>query len=122
MTITGSVLVGVVLWNILDTPQTNSTIHDMHKQHHSSGKRQPMSIEEARLRAMIENAKDSTWRENLDNAVSAHNNFMLPGRGNQMEPEFLRNIDERSTRILKENQDQINKENKRKATVTRFWS
>ncbi|EJK56164.1 hypothetical protein THAOC_24002, partial [Thalassiosira oceanica] len=35
--------------------------------------------EEAQLRAMLENARESTWRENLENAADAQGRFMMPG-------------------------------------------
>ena len=83
--------------------------------------------QEAQLRAMLENARESTWRENLENAADAHGRFMLPGRpggGGGGKPEYVRRIEERSEEILKREDD----ERRRKAederhgrTETRFW-
>ena len=88
--------------------------------------------QEAQLRAMLENARESTWRENLENAADAHGRFMLPGRqgggggksGDGGTPEYVRRIEERSEEILRREDD----ERRRKAederhgrTETRFW-
>lgn len=88
--------------------------------------------QEAQLRAMLENARKSTWRENLENAADAHGRFMLPGRqgggrgksGDGGTPEYVRRIEERSEEILRREDD----ERRRKAederhgrTETRFW-
>ena len=42
-----------------------------------------MSGDEALVRAMIENAKESSWQENLANALDAHERFVLPGQQGQ---------------------------------------
>lgn len=79
----GSVLCGWFCFTILDQDQqakeANVALHRG---------RQPklLSQEEARLRAMIEQAKESNWKENLDNAVQAQEYFMLPGRSQGDKP------------------------------------
>jgi hypothetical protein len=47
------------------------------------------------LSAMLENAKQSSWQENLDNAMEAHEHFMLGSQGKE-DPEFLERIRERA--------------------------
>ena len=54
-----------------------------------------MSKNEIMISAMIENAKSSTWRENLDNAFEAQEHFML-GSHDRQEPKFLKRLRERS--------------------------
>ena len=76
-----------------------------------------MSQHEAQLKAMIENAKQSTWRENLENAVDAQERFVLPNRDSSGEdvPEYVRRIDERSREMLEEDRS------REKQKTTRFW-
>ena len=112
-TVGGFTLVGLVCWNVVDffegpSPKDNTT------------QKQPMTLEEARLRAMIENAQTSTWQENLDNAASAQEHFMLPGRSHPT-PDFMTKIDQRSLEILKEQHEALELEKKRKPT-TRIWN
>ena len=61
--------------------------------------------QEAQLAAMLENAKNSSWQDNLRNAADAQVRFMLPGRdvdeGNE-KPEYIKRIVDRSEEILKE--------------------
>ena len=111
-TVGGFTVVGLLTWNMLDFlagPQPQP-----------SKEKQPMSLEEARLRAMIENAQTSSWQENLDNAASAQEHFMLPGRSHPT-PDFMTKIDQRSLEIMKEQHEALEREKKRKAT-TRIWS
>jgi hypothetical protein len=82
--------------------------------------KEPMSLEHARLRAMIENAQTSSWQENLDNAASAQALFMLPGRP-MKKPDFMEEIDKRSLEIMKEHNSQLAKESQRRPT-TKIWS
>merc|ERR1740130_937877 len=77
-TVGTTTMVGVVLLNtIVDVP-----IGD----HQNSHYRQ-LTIQEANLQAMIENAQQSTWRENLQNASLAQENSMMQQRrvGNQQQ-------------------------------------
>jgi uncharacterized membrane protein YebE (DUF533 family) len=60
--------------------------HDNLEQLHD----RPMSQDESLVRAMIENAKSSTPMENLENAVTAQNNFMIPFHGEQDTKLFTR--------------------------------
>jgi len=81
---------------------------------------------EAQLAAMLENAKNSSWQENLENAADAQQRFMIPGRdieGGNSTPEFVRRIDERSEEILREGKERQEKERERlnDPSRTKFW-
>ena len=127
VTVSGFALAGIVTWSMLEKRQEDASLSMLTKSPTNTTstsnkkRKQLMSAEEARLRAMVENAKESTWKENLDNAAAAHANFMLPGRSNGM-PDFMANIDRKSQEILKEDQNRIAKEKLRRDTVTRFWN
>ena len=60
------------------------------------------SREEMRLKAMVENALKSNWKDNLENAFQAHERFMLPGRDHGKDPKFLRKIDKRVDQLMKQ--------------------
>ena len=106
------------------------------------------SREEFRLQAMVENALQSTWKENLDNAFDAQERFMLPGRFNnnnknqqgEDQPKFAQKIEQRCEELWKqqekrqrqhqkrETQQQLEQNSDNTATVkenvkdeTRFW-
>ena len=116
-TVGGFTFVGLLCWNVLEFlegPQQQ-------QQQQQSSKPQPMTLEEARLRAMIENAQTSSWQENLDNAASAQEHFMLPGRSHPT-PDFMTKIDQRSLEIMKEQHEALEREKKRKPTTTRIWN
>lgn len=106
----GSIVSGVVAFKILDDGED-----------YKRDPKQKMSMEEARLIAMLENAKQSSWKENLENAVDAQEQFMLPGRQRDV-PDFMSRIDERSQEILKNQHQMIDKQKMRKETSTKFWS
>lgn len=80
------------------------------------------SPQEAQLKAMIENAKKSSWKENLQNAADAQERFMLPGRSNEV-PEYVKRIDERREEILREEKERSHQEGEREKdpSVTKFW-
>eukprot|EP00977_Amphora_coffeiformis_P025831 scaffold22432_cov168-Amphora_coffeaeformis.AAC.11 len=120
-TVCGFALAGTVTWTVLKKRQEDSLALLDSPTSTNHKRKQPMSVEEARLRAMIENAKESTWKENLENAAAAHANFMLPGRDNEM-PKFMANVDRKSQEILREDQTRMEKEKLRRDTVTRFWN
>ncbi|KAL3942495.1 MAG: hypothetical protein SGBAC_003307 [Bacillariaceae sp.] len=106
----GSIFAGVVAFKILDDGDD-----------YKRDPKEKMSMEEARLIAMLENAKQSSWQENLENAVDAQEQFMLPGRQHDA-PDFMSRIDERSQEILKNQHASIDKQKMRKKTDTKFWS
>jgi hypothetical protein len=82
--------------------------------------KEKMSFEEARLIAMLENAKESSWQQNLENAVDAHEKFMLPNSKPDV-PDFMNKIDQRSKQILEDQHKKIEMKKMRKET-TKFWS
>jgi len=102
---------GVITWNILEylegPPDVDPT-------------KQPITLEEARVRAMVEHAQISNWRDNLDNAAAAQAHFMLPGRP-MKKPDFMEEIDKRSLEIMKEHNSQVAKDTQRRPT-TKIWS
>lgn len=108
--LSGSLVSGVVAFKFLDDGED-----------YKRDPKQKMSLEEARLIAMLENAKQSSWQENLENAVDAQEQFMLPGRQRDV-PDFMSRIDERSHEILKNQHASIDKDKKRKDTNTKFWN
>ena len=87
------------------------------EEHDFPRKDRPLSFEEARLQAMIENAQKSTWQENLDNAMKAQERFMLPNRTHET-PAFVEKIDRRSREIVREQNHQQEELSKR---TTKFW-
>ncbi len=82
--------------------------------------------QEAQLAAMLENAKNSSWQDNLRNAADAQVRFMLPGRdvdeGNE-KPEYIKRIVDRSEEILKEDKARKEKEieESNDPYKSRFW-
>mmetsp|Transcript_24821 Transcript_24821/g.53554 ORF Transcript_24821/g.53554 Transcript_24821/m.53554 type:complete len:158 (+) Transcript_24821:200-673(+) len=82
--------------------------------------------QEAQLAAMLENAKKSSWQENLRNANDAQQRFMLPGRDvdeGRDAPEYVRRIDERSGEILRNDKERLEKDeaNENDPSKTKFW-
>jgi hypothetical protein len=78
-----------------------------------------ISRHEAQVQAMIENARNSSWRQNLENAVDAQERFVLPNRHREENvPEYLQKIDERSNEILIVQEEE---ERNREKIGTRFW-
>ena len=90
-----------------------------------------ISREETRVRAMIENAKESDWKQNLSNAIEAQHQFMLPAESKRSmdKPDFIKKIDRRTDEMMKlqEEEDeellleQRRRDSKRESTSTRFW-
>lgn len=70
--------------------------------------RRPLTTQEAHFRAMIDNAKDSTWRENLETAAMAQEQSMMMqgGEGKQAGfSNFVKKINARSRKILHQDQE-----------------
>jgi hypothetical protein len=111
----GSVLCGWFCFTIMERDQQ---LKEANVALHRGGQPKLMSQDEARLRAMIEHAKESNWKENLDNAVQAQEHFMLPGRSGA-QPKFADKIDDRSQEMIREDRKQRLQEKK---ATTRFWS
>uniref|UniRef100_A0A7R9WQK8 Uncharacterized protein n=1 Tax=Craspedostauros australis TaxID=1486917 RepID=A0A7R9WQK8_9STRA len=116
---------GIILYNLVGRQQQHELRAHLHK-----NKRHPMTPEEARVRAMIEQAKESTWQENLDRAFAAQDRFMLPGRDFGSSPKFVKQIDERSQQLLqkdeKEREDKMDKDAdgilRRRRITALFWN
>lgn len=90
-------LIGLGIMRLVDNKR-EATFRQNDDFEQPSGK--PMSQDESLVRAMIENAKNSTPRENIENAVTAHSNFMIPFHGEQDTKLFTR-IKGKSKDILK---------------------
>ena len=86
-----------------------------------------MTPGEAQLAAMRENAKNSSWRQNLDNAADAQHRFMLPGLDadavGEAAPEYVRKIETRSEEILRRDEERRAEAQDREndPSWTRFW-
>jgi hypothetical protein len=88
------------------------------------------SRDELRLRAMVEIALQSTWKENLNNAFHAQERFMLPRRNHGTDPKFVQKIDQRCDELMKQ-QEKREKRRKeqhelrllddQKEDTTQFW-
>jgi len=64
-----------------------------------------MSQQEALLRGMVQNALESSPRENLQNAMDANERFMLPGRPAER-PAFLNKVEANGRKIMEEHNSQ----------------
>eukprot|EP00527_Entomoneis_sp_CCMP2396_P006059 CAMPEP_0198144152 /NCGR_PEP_ID=MMETSP1443-20131203/13606_1 /TAXON_ID=186043 /ORGANISM="Entomoneis sp., Strain CCMP2396" /LENGTH=150 /DNA_ID=CAMNT_0043807503 /DNA_START=141 /DNA_END=593 /DNA_ORIENTATION=+ len=73
-----------------------------------------MTIEEAKVAAMVENSRTSSWKENLNNALEAQDQFMLPGAKFNNKPKFMDKVEKRSLEIMKSQHDWIDRENEEK--------
>ena len=89
----------------------------------SSSNDDDVTTNEAQLSAMVQNAKNSSWQENLRNAADAQERFMLPGRNVDSDsdkvPEYISNISKRSEEIIETKRRE--KEIKNDQSMTRFW-
>eukprot|EP00980_Cylindrotheca_fusiformis_P003239 scaffold735_cov116-Cylindrotheca_fusiformis.AAC.9 len=106
----GSTLAGIVAFKIVDDGEA-----------YRRDPSEKMTMEEARLIAMLENAKESNWRQNLENAVDAQEQFMLPNAKREV-PDFMSQIDNRSREILKNQHSKIDQERGKKPSTTKYWS
>ena len=95
----------------------------------------PPSRDEALVRAMIQNAKESSWQENLSNAIMAQERFVLPerhparnsGDGEQAENKqanprdlFVKKIVERRDRWLEEQQVEAERRKQQREDASYF--
>lgn len=95
----------------------------------------PPSRDEALVRAMIQNAKESSWQENLSNAIMAQERFVLPerhpardsgggeqGESKQANPRdlFVKKIVERSDRWLEEQQAEAKRRKQQREDANHF--
>ena len=89
----------------------------------SSSSSDDVTRNEAQLSAMVQNAKNSSWQENLRNAADAQERFMLPGRNvdgdSDKVPEYISNISKRSEEIIETKRRE--KESRNDQSLTRFW-
>jgi len=114
-TVGGFTAAGMISWTVLEWIEDRRSSQQQPLVLYSSGgdnhntKKKPMTLEEARLRAMIENAQSSSWQENLDHAAAAQAQFMLPGRP-QATPSFMADIDKRSLEIMKQQHEELKQE------------
>jgi hypothetical protein len=81
-----------------------------------------MTSDEAMLHAMIENAKTSTWQENIENASMAQSRFMLPGSTSSGDEKdrhdrFINDITHRRDEIMEQEEARKKEEKER---VERF--
>ena len=111
-----STVCGLFLFTIIDNNQLEREQAILRRREN-----QKMSENEARLRAMIETAENSTTEERLRNAVEAQEHFMLPGRSTAR-PEFVDKIESRSKEMLREEDEKERKREIEKKTATRFWN
>ena len=92
-------------------------IQDQQRQHH---KLPPASVlgdtssriksrEELRLQAMVENALESSWRENMSNAIGAQDRFM---GYNDSDCKFMEKVDKRAEKLWKKQKKRQEKEAK----------
>lgn len=125
VTVTGFTATGLISWTLLEWIDDYRHGNDNNDElfHASGGKK--MSLEEARLRAMIENAQESSWQENLDNAATAQERFMLPGRQSyhDAKPDFMAMIDKRSLEIMENQHAQVDETRKQqRKPTTQIWT
>ena len=100
-----------------------------HREQYAMSQKTPTSDvtqNEAQLAAMLENAKQSSWRDNLRNASDAQQRFMLPGRDvdeGKDAPPYLKRIDKRSKEIMRDENERRKKEreDENDPSKTRFW-
>ncbi|GAX29059.1 hypothetical protein FisN_7Hu349 [Fistulifera solaris] len=108
-TLIGSLAIGWISWSVF---KRNYVVEEWDS-------KRARTFQEAQLQAMIENAHNSTWQENLDNAMEAQKRFMLPNRRHS-EPAFLKKIEQRSREILQENELR-RKEETESRKENHFW-
>ncbi|KAL3910495.1 MAG: hypothetical protein SGARI_002098, partial [Bacillariaceae sp.] len=116
---------GVVLYNALEFLSPKDTEFDYYDE--TGHDKRPLTLEQARLQAMIENAQKSSWQENLNNALVAQEKFILGNERGEKNPKFMKEIDQRSHQLMKEQQAKLQRERKdaeedpkRRPTTTKF--
>ena len=148
-TVGASVVAGLICLNIVEKRMEENpqlTIEDkeqigydvkVQNRTTTSSSTSQISRETARVRAMIENAKESDWKQNLSNVIEAQHQFMLPNDSKKslQQPDFIKKIDRRTDEMMKLQHQQVMKERqqeqeqlgeleglsqKRKSTTTNF--
>ena len=102
----GTTLMSIILFKIIDDGHED---YNYAKKRNNDPNHTKMTMDGARLIAMLENAKESSSKENVENAVNAQEQFMLPGRHRNV-PKFMDKIDRRSLEILKKQHHKIDNE------------
>mmetsp|Transcript_2065 Transcript_2065/g.3255 ORF Transcript_2065/g.3255 Transcript_2065/m.3255 type:complete len:137 (+) Transcript_2065:39-449(+) len=111
-TLAASIGTGWVSYSIIENRK-----HVPEEEDPSTESRQ-LTAEEARLRAMIENAQNSSFEENMSNALQAHERFMLPNHRHDESIPLVKKIDQRSRELLQQDHE---KQEKLTRKTTRFW-
>lgn len=121
-TLAASSAAGYVCFSIVDNQKYGGSKQqqqqEMHSEEGPTADMTTSTAEEVRLQAMIENARNSSVSENLENAFQAQERFMLPNRKHDTKPEFVKKIDKRSEEILLEEKQQRQKQAEK---TTKFW-
>ncbi len=131
-TCTAAIVGFIEVQDVMEAKRHNAAIKRRHQGDYDTEETQQstqsadVTPQEAQLAAMLENAKNSSWQDNLRNAADAQVRFMLPGRdvdeGNE-KPEYIKRIVDRSEEILKEDKARKEKEieESNDPFKSRFW-
>ena len=132
-TYTAAIVGFIEVQDVMEAKRHNAAIKRRHQGDYDTEETQQstqssadVTPQEAQLAAMLENAKNSSWQDNLRNAADAQVRFMLPGRdvdeGNE-KPEYIKRIVDRSEEILKEDKARKEKEieESNDPFKSRFW-
>ena len=124
----GTLIATVVLFRIIDGNE-----NDNNTKNNTTTPTPRMSVEEAQLRAMVEDATTAkSWTDNIDTAVHAQEQFMFPGRPNT-NPEsqnFIKKINKRSLELQQQtpqnttnsrDDDKTENEQEPSATQMSYW-
>ena len=124
----GTLIATVVLFRIIDGNE-----NDNNTKNNTTTPTPRMSVEEAQLRAMVEDATTAkSWTDNIDTAVHAQEQFMFPGRPNT-NPEsqnFIKKINKRSLELQQQHpqtttnsMEDDKKENEQEPSATQmsYW-
>jgi len=122
----GTLIATVVLFRIIDQSDNNT-------KNNTTTPIPRMSVEEAQLRAMVEDATTAnSWTENIETAVHAQEQFMFPGRPTTT-PEaqtFIEKINKRSLELQQQTpqttttsmeDDKTENEQEPSATQMSYW-
>ena len=134
----GTLIATVVLFRIIDghanEPERNrGRRRSENNQIKTTTPTPRMSVEEAQLRAMVEDATTAnSWTDNIDTAVHAQEQFMFPGRPttNPESQTFIEKINKRSFELQQQtppnttnSRDGIKTENEQELAATQmsYW-
>lgn len=110
--VAGFSFVGLMALRLVQSPSKNTNEQTVE-----------MTRDEAMLRAMIENAKFSSWQENIENVAMAQGRFMLPGSSSDKnrEESFLRDISKRSDEMMEQEEARKREEKERVEIFSTTW-